>query len=288
MRITPRMKNDRSRVLPSPLKLKQCLRRALRSLFVAISLSSGMIAGATDYPNTSAFAVDYEKNEAWYKQCINVQYAQPIVTDIPTTQLMDKLGECNAEDLYYDTKSDNRTALSIGDWSKVVACAYRQSDEIILMMLHANGFGVKRNLPLALKYVCSIGGAKAEVIGRVERLSAWMKEPSTDNSGRDFDYCDDITSGMSAGHCAAIGERQSAKARAGRIEEFTKLLRPSEALLFARLQNSTRIFADARGNLETDASGTTRAADSITAKAVELDAFVEDIERFESGQLPKY
>ncbi len=73
----------------------------------------------------------------------------------------------------------------------------------MLSQLYANGEGVEKNLPLALRFVCEAGGAPAEIDGRVVDLEGKLLQGDTTRTK--FNFCDDITSGFMMGLCAAYG-----------------------------------------------------------------------------------
>jgi len=70
----------------------------------------------------------------------------------------------------------------------------------MLMTIYANGEGAKRDLDVAIHLACGIEGAPMESHGRVAHL-AELKAKGW--KGRDFHYCDDITSGLAMGYCAS-------------------------------------------------------------------------------------
>ena len=71
----------------------------------------------------------------------------------------------------------------------------------MLTVLYANGDGVERNIPLALRFACEQGWAPAEFEGRVKHLESFnFVKPSPRGQ---FSFCDDITSGFMQGFCAA-------------------------------------------------------------------------------------
>jgi len=87
---------------------------------------------------------------------------------------------------------------------------------------------------------------------------------------KDFDICDDITSGYMSGYCTSVAERQNSKARENKLSIMTKDFGPSEKHEFETLRSALAQFAKYRGEVETDMSGTARAAISIRAEAQEL------------------
>ncbi|WP_051780346.1 lysozyme inhibitor LprI family protein [Janthinobacterium agaricidamnosum] len=247
-------------------------------LFTGLLGAHAMAADTVPYPNTSAMGIDHPETEAWYKQCVQVAKVMPPAADVGAAAPAD----CNAEDLYYDTRS--LPAASQADWQNVRACAIAKKNGKVLMMLYANGFGVAKNSPLAVKYACSIAAAPAEMSGRIEHLNDIARKGGKEA----FDLCDDITSGAMMGYCQQISERQAAKARGHQVNSVAKTLPPAQQAALSEVQKALQVFADGRGRDETDLSGTARAAMSIAATSAELDVFAKDLQKFEQGNTPRY
>ena len=95
--------------------------------------------------------------------------------------------------------------------------------------------------------------------GRVAHLQALKTKPEA----KRFDYCDDITSGLAGGFCAArdadIANRGRAARTAALEEKVPAAARPALTAL-----REAAAFVDARGN-EVDQSGTARAQMKIEA-----------------------
>ncbi|MDC8759022.1 lysozyme inhibitor LprI family protein [Janthinobacterium fluminis] len=253
------------------------------ALLLAGVLTAGAVfsADAPIYPNTSGMG-DVPKGAEWYRQCLRVEKAMPPAADLPDAQSVAALKGCNAEERYYDTR--NKVGASAADWQQVRQCAFAKGDDGVLMMLYANGLGVVRHPELALKYACSLPGAGAEMDGRVEHLLALGKGGKAET----FDLCDDITSGYMQGVCTAIGERQQAKARGRQLGAVVQGWPPQHKAALDTAQLALDAFARARGDEETDLSGTARAAMAIAATAAEATLFAQDIRDFEQGKTPRH
>jgi uncharacterized protein YecT (DUF1311 family) len=182
---------------------------------------------------------------------------------------------CHAEDLYDDTKNaSNSTA---ADWHQVHTCAMEEDDTATLMMLYANGFGVQRDLPLAIHYACRIDGAIAEVTARVDYLAAHDK----DHQLPDFDICDHATSGFLTGLCSRRWERQESKLRDQRIIQIKQQLAPVALIKFNALNDAATAFAENRGAMETDLSGSLRASFRTEATSAAMKSFMQLLEILE-------
>ncbi len=253
---------------------------ALVTLIVIFFFGKAVYA-IDDYPNTVKMGGEADKNSGWYKQCISVKDTQPPQTDLPPLKSSSTV-KCNAIDLYYETKNSKQNNKEA--WKKVMHCAFTENSSEVLMMLYANGFGVSKNVNLAIKYACKVGGAPAEVDGRVMHLTG-MKDDEDDGV---FDLCDDITSGFMQGVCTSISEQQEQKARSALQAEIVNKFSKIQQEAFNKLMVSLTDFAKHRGNDETDTSGSGRAAFMIEAEAEVKDRFLSDLEKFESGNTPRF
>lgn len=253
------------------------------TILAGLLLSSSVFAGS--YPNTESFGTSVDKNADWYRQCVQVKDVTPPTSDIPAKKITDSLAKCDAEDLYYSAIGE--THPNSAEWGRVRACAFATKDNAVLMMLYANGLGVKKNMDLSLKYACRVDSAPAEMEGRVAHLQD-IKQAGSGKSKKLFDLCDDITSGYMMGYCAHLGEQQEQKARARWLRDFAGRLTPAQRSEFKKLQDLEAGFAKAHGEDETDLSGTARGMMVIEAEASVNDRFLKDLGRFEKGELPRY
>ncbi|TWI64488.1 uncharacterized protein YecT (DUF1311 family) [Pseudoduganella lurida] len=186
---------------------------------------------------------------------------------------------CSPIGSYYEQLRRGATA----DWQGVRACAEKEKNDAVLMMLYANGLGVGRDLDRAIAHACRVDGAAMETKYRVEHLLA-MK------AGKDskrFDLCDDITSGYMGGFCARITEEAHGRQRDTRYATIEKALTAAQRPSYDRLRKATTAFAKHVGNDETDLSGTARAAFAIEATAAVEDQLLDDLRTADKGELPK-
>jgi uncharacterized protein YecT (DUF1311 family) len=226
-----------------------------------------------------AFAGDEWPYEAECRKWADVPVPLPDVGSAPA--------DCDTRSLHYGNDGKGRDR----DDAAARHCAYRMrasgdadvfGGSGILMMLYANSQGVERNIPLAKRFACEYGGAPAEVEGRLDHLNAIA-------NGSDkgpLDICDDITSGLMMGFCAA---RDADFAKVVRSERWAALQAgwtPAQREAWATLRKAAdAYFGSASGN-EIDMSGTARGAFSVEAYE-QLDiALLDDVERFEKGARP--
>lgn len=152
----------------------------------------------------------------------------------------------------------------------------------VLMTIYANGRGAARDLDLATSLACRIQGAPAEVDGRVRHL---QKLKTDRNDGGDFDYCDDITSGMAAGLCAARDAGIDDMARWDRLDRVTANWSEPERRAFAPLRAAAQAYAEASSENEVDLSGTARAALVIGQEQRLRQGFMDLLDALEGGGL---
>jgi len=197
--------------------------------------------------------------------------------------------KCVAEDLYYGPAGNGVGA----DPVAARACAWRERDAhvdqvfagpAILMMVYANGAGVKRNIPLAQRFACEAGGAPAELSGRLDHLDT-LGTPTAAKTP--FDVCDDVTSGYLAGFCANREGKIKDHERDHTLAELTKSWTPEQRAAFVKFRKATEAYFDARESNEVDMSGTLHTAMIEGAHQSFEDEFVGRLQRYEKGDLPQ-
>lgn len=213
-------------------------------------------------------------------------------TPIPKQDIGSAPADCDAESLYYgrDGKGDGRDVVAARH------CAYRQrgtgaqvdtQSEVfggsgILMMLYANGQGVKRNPALAKRFACEYGGAPAEVSGRLEHIEAIAK--GTDQKA--MDLCDDITSGMMSGFCSRRSADAARFERDRRWQSLQAAWTPAQRAAWTPLRKAADDYFELVSREETDMSGTARGAFAVEARERLDIALLDAMTRFESGKRP--
>ncbi len=221
--------------------------------------------------------------------CQRLAGHEPPAVDRPTPSQLRTLAGCASEALYYGETGPE-------DFVKARLCAFREaqkgeggsrtgpvfSGETILMQLYANGLGgVKRNLDQATAFACDIDGAPAEIEGRVAHLQSLK----TKAGGPRFDYCDDITSGMAEGFCAARDADIAKKGRAARAAALERRAPPAARAALNALRMAADAFVSARGG-EVDETGTARAQMVIDEEETTRNAFEADLARLVDARWP--
>jgi hypothetical protein len=207
---------------------------------------------------------------------------------LPTLQkqrLRSKNACSEAKNMYYDLLAERGNAAKSADWLKVHACAVAEQDHYVLMMVYANGYGVKPNLSVALKYACTTTWSASELAGRVQFFAEAISNGSNQTAG--FDMCDHARSGMMDGVCASHEERQQGRVRAKKLTKFLHQLPNVQRPIFNALRVEVEKFAEATSSLETDLSGTARGMFVINAKEAVLQQWMADLESLESQKFLK-
>ncbi len=246
-----------------------------RFLFVLLNLTTSAIAAV--YP---AFEHDeYLAKE--YEQCSDAR----IVPLEFFSHNHDNYESGKCFDSYYNTL--NKQNPTPQDWVNVTACVKKNDDHETLMMLYANGFGVKKDINSAILQACFVGGAPAEIKGRLAHLNT-LNSNTKISKVKVFDICDDITSGMMMGECAYHEDKQKDKKRIDELSKLTTNWPVNQKEAFANLIKIHRKFAEARSLNEIDLSGSGRAAFQIWEQSSELDSFLMNFKNFEAKKLPDF
>jgi len=184
--------------------------------------------------------------------------------------------DCHSEDLYYG--SDGKA----GSANYVAArqCAYRErsAGELlrsdgkldvfagsgILMMIYANGQGVKRNIALAKRFACEYDSSLMELEYRLQHLDAI----ASGKDARPIDVCDDITSGLMEGFCAGRDNDFAQRAREKQWSALQSTWNATQRTALANLRKTAHVYFDNVARNEIDLSGTARGMFSSNAYEV--------------------
>jgi hypothetical protein len=206
--------------------------------------------------------------------------------DLPTTAQAPRLMSCNSEALYYGLTGEP-------DYVRARMCAYLEraagnrfpiASSAILSMIYANGRGVKRNLPLAMKFACESGGAPAEINGRIRHLEDLAT--ATGEPQQPFGFCDDITSGYMEGICTGVAATYRDARREKSIAHIASSYSPTQRAAFSALRDAAADYFNAHAKNEVDLSGTARGAFWIEDIQHNWDLFLRDLMTLEADTLP--
>lgn len=215
------------------------LRRAglaplLLPLFLALS-THALAQDGSLYPNTNNFGVPFDSGEDWHLQCMRVAGLAPSPAYVTAPTLEEPYTE--ATDLYYMKREQAVTTRA--EWRRVRAQALAAGDDAVLMMLHANGYGLARDTDRALYHACRLPTAKAEMEARV----GYLASGAIAHDEQPFDLCDHITSGRMGSLCTMIEKGRDDRVRRARLDRFAATLPVAAREPFARLRRAAAQFA---------------------------------------------
>jgi uncharacterized protein YecT (DUF1311 family) len=141
----------------------------------------------------------------------------------------------------------------------------------ILLMLYANGYGVRQDLDLCIRLACAnVQGASAEIEGRMEHLRDLQKKPANEP----FDICDDITSGYMSGFCEGLQTEKEDAKRRSKLDSLMQSWPSKDRAAYQYLRQSATNFFETRVSSEVDLSGTARVAfEEDESNSLEADLF---------------
>ncbi len=154
----------------------------------------------------------------------------------------------------------------------------------MLTALYTNGEGVERNLSLALRFACEAGGAPAEISIRLKDIESRFEKSSSANAK--FSFCDDITSGLMEGFCAAYSSELADQKRSESLTSISASMNQTQRRALEQLNSLEQAYARAHAEGEIDTSGTARAMFQIDAEDSLRDDFIAALRSFEAEQLP--
>jgi uncharacterized protein YecT (DUF1311 family) len=208
------------------------------------------------------------------KKCSAVENIGPPPEDFADQKLV-ALTDCDVDDLYYGFTA-------APDYVKARYCAGAENRVDILTMLYANGYGVKKNLDIAMHYACAFEGAPAELDLRLKHL----ERLKTLKENEPFNICDDLTSGAMMGYCASLASRREDVKKQKVVDSFISTLTPQEKLAFEKLYDAFKTYQEKRTRGEVDISGTARAAMIIGEEEDLKDRFIKRVNDSQKCQIP--
>lgn len=228
-------------------------------------------------------------NLAFDLQCKKLATLPYPSVDMPDAVTKKSLQGCDSDKLYY----------GIGmkvDYVKARQCAFSElksvnsvdanffSGATILMMIYANGQGVAKNIDLALKSACQVGGAEAETAGRFDHLNKLRKV----NARAPFDVCDDITSGEMQSVCSDNAYQYHQAQMNSELVNLTRGWSESAITDFKALLVARDKYFTAAAENEISNQGTAAASLQIERQRQLESDFQLDIQQFQQGKLPHH
>lgn len=229
---------------------------------------------------------DYARSQAL---CRAVRAREPPAAHRPPADSGPRADDCDSGALYYGHGGRP-------DPARARRCAFLEAEaeqpggdwpfggRAMLMTIYANGAGVPRDLDLAIRYACELNSAPAESHGRVMHLAGMKGEAAPD----EFHYCDDVTSGLAGGQCAAFEQRRRNAGRAAELRALTAGWSAAERAALARLAGAFSAFEEALVEGEVDLRGTLRGAFAVAAEDRLRDQHLDMLRRLARGRAPRF
>ena len=172
------------------------------------------------------------------------------------------------------------------DWNQYRKCLLSQEyiNNNDLAEIYANGWGVKRNPQLSIALVCHGGSVPFELDFMVETLYSTRNHQHLQE---EFYFCNNVTSGMNSGFCAARAEEIAVKRRDKELNNLMSQWTEVQKNAFYILQNEASNFFSEHATSEQDMSGSARSIISIDEKSRLNNKMLNDIKDFEAGNFPK-
>jgi uncharacterized protein YecT (DUF1311 family) len=270
-------------VRPARLTLPAVERLVLVALALALAAAAEAPWDWGDANDEWTRSPDFDTSKAL---CRQVRDREPPASDRPDAAAAVSLKGCDSEALYYGIGVE-------ADPVRARQCAFLEasgddggvfSGRTMLMTIYANGRGAGRDLDVAIHLACGLEGAPMESHGRVTHL-AELKAGA--GQGEEFHFCNDITSGLAMGYCAAHDARIAGVKRDAEIARLTKGWSAAETQAFTRLRQAHDAYVEAHGSGEVDMTGTARAAMAIEAEEAARDAFLALLNDLSAGHAPR-
>lgn len=153
----------------------------------------------------------------------------------------------------------------------------------MLAVLYANGEGVKRNIPLALRFACELEGTAAENNEWIDRLQGIGNDIS--NEGK-LDFCEGRYGTFMLNVCDAYGAEIDDQHRKDTLNTLMAGWSEAQKSEFSRLAKAKDDYALAISTYAGNFPESLHVQYAISAGEKVQDTFVSDIEQFESGRLP--
>ncbi len=263
-----------------------CLGLAIAACELRAAPARSNDAGAAPAERTDPSASQAApSNPNWEQLCAESKKADFPVGDLPTVGDKAELRPGDSIRYYYGV------AVEV-DYTRARHAAFLEREQdngaftasTVLMMLYANGFGVERNLELAMHINCTIGEGESEIKARVLHLNSMrtMQKPLV------FDFCDDVSGGLMEGHCAALDERRNEGDRSAEIARLSASWNVEQKAALDKLKTALADFASARARNERDLSAVDRGSVMTDEEGNQRQRFLESLRAFERGALPSY
>ncbi len=153
--------------------------------------------------------------------------------------------------------------------------------DAILVNLYANGLGVARNLPVAIRLACEENaGLAAEGIEDLARLVQSSERPK-----KRFSICDYAATTFTMNFCGGYEAEIKQQATSRELGRLSENWTDKQKALFRKLERAKDAYVAAHVH-ELDQSGTVHNMKDLTSQEILRHNFLLEVRRFEKGDLP--
>lgn len=156
-----------------------------------------------------------------------------------------------------------------------------------LANIYANGVGVTRSIPLALRFACETAEL-TPAIGQIEALEALAGEPAPRNKKDYFNYCDGDPTTPQVAICASWDDKLEDEERQRVIQQLSETWPKAQQAALAALVKVEFAYSDAHARNEIDLSGSGRVVWEVDAEQDLRNDFVAALQAFEKSQFPTW
>jgi uncharacterized protein YecT (DUF1311 family) len=216
----------------------------------------------------------------------------PLPAEASTVATPKAWPECDSYKHYFglETKADFAAARACA-WSERLATQENKEPRYtvaslfggsaMLTVLYANGEGVERNIPLALRFACE-GELSENGLSDIGKLS-W----SSASGRKRFKYCDEAFTTFEMNFCAELDSEIAKQKRSDRLSTLSLKWSKEEKESFNSLMQADEVYVDAHGWGETYLGGTIHVLRVSGVEERMRDKFLAAVEAFEAGHLPR-
>jgi len=152
---------------------------------------------------------------------------------------------------------------------------------LILADIYVNGAGVKRSIPLAMRFACE--SEEGMAILAAPEIAKLDRGHST---GEPFEFCDYASSTFQMNFCGAYASQISDERRTRFFNSLKSSMTPEQRTAFEKLLSAQNAYVEAHGS-EVDRGGAIRTIRAIGSQSILKDLFRTDIVHFEGKKWPR-
>ncbi|MFZ1084314.1 MAG: hypothetical protein WAN35_05045 [Terracidiphilus sp.] len=156
-----------------------------------------------------------------------------------------------------------------------------------LANIYANGVGVTRNIPLALRFACETAEI-SPAIDQIEALEELAGKPAPRTKRDYFNYCDGDPTTPQVAICASWEDKLEDEERQKVIQQLSATWPQAQQVALTALVKAEFSYSAAHARKEIYLSGSGRVVWEVDAEQGLRNDFVAALQAFEKGQFPDW